>query len=109
MITTIELKVSQEVAAAKIEADEYVPAAGSIVHINKFIANGAYTPNAVIRLVWDYEGSEEVIWTIKGESLMPFEHKITDGDGIKRLALVVDNSHTGALYLSGYVQLAVVT
>jgi len=100
------LKISKEVNANTEDAETVVPASGKTLVITRFVGAGAFSQNAVIKLIWDYSGTQDVIWTIKGTSRMPFQHTIpaADTDGIKKLAVALDNSHSGKLFMSGYVE-----
>lgn len=103
----IELMLSKEVSALTEESVEFAPAQGKAVKISKFVAEGAFSENAVVKLIWDFEGAGETpIWTIKGSSEMPFIHTIPkkDVNGTKKLAVVLENSLLGPVFLSGYVE-----
>jgi len=102
-IDDIELTVSEDVAGSTEVSHSYVPEDGSTIWVEEFVGDGAFQPNAVIRLEWD----GDILWTIKGSSKIPFKKKITDTDGVKSLDLICDNGETGALYLSGYARIAV--
>jgi len=99
-----ELKLSKEVAATTEEYVEFTPAAGKNILIFNFSGSGSYSVNSVIKLIWDFGGSEQLIWTIKGERPMPFKHLIPGAsvDGIKKLALSLENTALGPVYLSGF-------
>lgn len=107
MSTLIELEISKEVAASTEDCDTYTPANGSVVNILKFVGSAAFSPNASVKLVWDWDGAgETVLWSHKGEGVAPKRFQVT-GDGVKKLAVCLDNGETGALFMSGYAEIEV--
>lgn len=103
-----EMTISEEVSSGSEECVSYTPPSGNDVHIYLFAGEAAYTKNAAVKLVWDYGGGgETVIWTIKGSGSMPFTHVIpsADIDGVKKLAICLDNGESGALFMSGHAEI----
>ena len=100
-----EVRISEEVAASTEEYDDScVPATGNF-DIVVFHGEGAFDPNAAVKLVWDFGGgSEEVIWTIKGSGSMPFRITLT-GNNSKKLAVTLDNGMSGSIFMSGYFKI----
>jgi len=100
----VSLKISKEVSATTEDCVSHTVADGKKLFIDKFVGEAAFTTNAVCKLVWDYGGAgEQVIWTTKGSSKMPFTHEVT-GDGVKKLAVCLDNGTAGALVMSAYME-----
>jgi len=99
------LVIAKEVTTATEDCETAVPANGKKVVIHKFCAEGPASPNSVVKLIWDWgEAGEFLIWTIKGSGQMPFKHVITDADGVKKLAVCLDNGEVGDVFLSGYIE-----
>jgi hypothetical protein len=107
---TIELKVSEEIAASTDVCDTYTPANGAEVWIEEFRGNAAFTTNSAVMIVWDYNTvNEEIVWSTKGAEFFQHQLKITGADGTKKLALCCSNGEAGALVLSGFVSIRVIT
>lgn len=105
----IQLRVSALVESGTEEFDYYVPANGEVVQILQFVGEGAYSTNSVTRLVWDLDGpNEECLWTIKGSGVMPESIEVT-GDGVKKLAVTIENAEQGSLYMSAYAKAKVIS
>jgi len=111
-VTTIELAVSSEVASGTTDCDFYVPPSGSIVNIVFFRADAAFSTNSVVRITWKNDhGTESPVhlWTIKGDGEMPYQPEITDTDGVREIAVCLENGDAGGLFMSGYALLKVIT
>lgn len=111
-IEEVNFRISDSVLSAREFFQSYIPPEGSTIEIVKIIGEGAYTLNSEVRAVWDYEGqSPEILWTIRGSS--EFNNKIiidsSKTDGIKKLALVLDNGESDRLNMSGYMTVLVKT
>jgi hypothetical protein len=110
-ISELEFKISETVGSLTQEYLEYTPPSGATVTIVDFIAEAAYEKDINISIVWDLEGIEQNLWSIKGSGR--FNNKITipntDTDGIKKLALVLDNGTFGSLIMSGWMVILVDT
>jgi len=111
-ITNVKLRISKEVTAGETDIDFYIPPAGKTVSIVKFAGDGAFSQNSVVRLTWknnEVEANRVHIWTIKGETKMPDQYEIpsSDTDGVRELAVCLENGEAGALFMSGYAFLKV--
>ena len=105
----LNLKYSGDVAATTVVADVVTPTSGKRVLITKFVADAAFSQSVVCKLVWKYNHATETavtIWTIKGQSQMPFQHQIdaSDVDGVRKLAVVCDNGLNDTISLSAYAE-----
>ena len=61
--------------------------------------------NAVVKLIWKWNHateSEVIIWSVKGDAAMPFSYEIDDADGVRKLAVCLENGLAGAVYMSAY-------
>lgn len=108
----INFRISDSVLSVREFFQTYIPPEGSAVEIVQIIGEGAYTLNSEVRVVWDYEGqSPEILWTIRGSGR--FNDKITidssKTNGIRKLALVLDNGEQTQLNMSGYMTILVKT
>jgi hypothetical protein len=99
-----ELNLSKEVAASTTMANTYIPASGKIVSVICFCGNAVYTVNSVVKAVWDYDTvNEEIIWSSKGDVQTDLNYEAT-GDGVKKLAIVLENGEDGPVVMSGMIK-----
>ena len=96
-----ELMISEELNLGQEIAETVIPGNGKKIYIEEFYGSAAFTSNSVVRIVWDYGGNDEILWSIKGEGQMPFKINRT-GDGSKKFALVCENGELGKLFMSAY-------
>lgn len=97
-----EMIISLDVGYGDAECETYTPANGVEFNIIAFHGEAAFDPNAAVELVWDSDGTPEILWTIKGSGQCPISFTRT-GDGTKKLALCLDNGMaSGSVYMSGY-------
>jgi hypothetical protein len=97
-----ELSLAKEVSSSTTEANTVVPASGKEVTVTKFSGHAAYSVNSCVKAVWDYDGTEEIIWSTKGDDTEEIHHTLT-GNGSKKLAIVLENGEDGALVMSGKI------
>ncbi len=104
----IVLQVSSDVATSTDAYDDYTPQSGDKIHLISFDGEAAFTLNSVVKLVWDYGGSEEIAYATKGSTAgMQFEYFIGTGDGTKKIALVCSNGESGTIVMSGRAKLRI--
>jgi len=107
----ITLYKAAEVTSGQEVADTYVPANNKAIEIILFHGQAAYSANSAVKLVWDFGGAgEEVLWSIKGGGDMPAHHIETFtkiGDGVKKIAVTLDNGEAGNIFMSGLAHLKV--
>lgn len=109
-ITTIELRISEEIAGGQDVSDTYIPPNGAKVFMVDFHADAAFTTNAAVKVLWDYGGAgESIVWSNKGSGRFANPIEITGADGVKKVAVSCSNGETGDLILSGYLKLKVKT
>jgi hypothetical protein len=71
---------------------DQVPPAGKTWEIVRFVGSAAYLAETSVKLVWDQGGAgEEVLASTHGDSNVEFVRQVV-GDGIKKLALVLENT-----------------
>lgn len=105
-----KLYLSKEVAANTEECDTHVVENGKNVKILAFHGEGAFDMNVAIKAVWDYSGTEEILWSIEGSGSMPnYVTSETEktGNGTKKMALCLDNGTNGPVVLSGTIVLEI--
>ena len=96
------LIISKEVSAATEDAQTVVPANGEKITVYNFRTSGPSMPNAYCKLIWDWGGAgEELLWSSTGIETCPQTFQKT-GDGVKKLAIALDNNEDGALVMSAY-------
>ena len=99
------LRLSQEVTAGTIVCSAVTPPKNAMFVVEKFVASGALQPDAVVRIVWDWGGVDEVLWTSKSPDSAPEEFKRPCKTGTEEFRLCLENNHSSDLYLSGYVKI----
>ena len=107
----VTMRIAREVAAGAEDCTtEYIPAAGEEVVIAAFVGESIYAQTSNSRIVWDAGGAgETIIWSIKGSGRMPFRHKIypADTDGVKKLAICLENGESSPVFMAGYAKLEI--
>ena len=98
------INFSQNVAAQTEVCQTITPPAKDF-YVTKFIGSAAFSQNCAVKLVWDMGGAgEQVLWSIKGSSEITEEFELT-GDGVKQLAICLDNGLTGPVLMSGFAKI----
>ncbi len=111
----VDLRLSQQVDGLTQECVTYTPPAGSEVGVKLFSGEGTGQPNAAALLIWKFQHAtetEEILWSTKFSSSASQAIRILDAgetDGVRDIALCLDNGEVGDLYMSCYVRLVVVT
>ncbi len=91
----------ESVAALGRVVKDQVPANGKTWEIVRFVGSAAYLPETDVKLVWDLGGAgEEVIASTHGDANVELVRQVA-GDGVKRLALVLENDSLSARILGG--------
>lgn len=106
-MSTLKLCISKEVDSETEECIVHTPANGVSVTVLNFDGEAAYTTNAAVKLVWKYDHAteaEEILWSIKGSGHAPTRFDITDADGVRKLAVCLDNGETGSIFMSGFAE-----
>jgi hypothetical protein len=88
----VEDSLYTDVPALSVQAQSVVIPDGVKWEIRLFVGNAAYLDDIHVRLVWDYGGAgEEIIVATHGD--MEFQLvRVLQGDGVKKLAIVLDNA-----------------
>ena len=101
-----ELTKSGKVQNATTVAKSYTPAASiDEIYIRRFFGEAAFSSNSVVKLVWKWDHATEaevVVWSTKGSGIFTQGFLISDCDGIRKLAIVLENGEDGNLVMSGY-------
>lgn len=96
-----KMQKAAEVLSGTEQAKEVVIANNQKILIDKFIGVASESANARIKLVWDYGGTDELLWVISNELPMPDEiYFEKTGDGVKKLAIVLSNDCNDAYPMS---------
>lgn len=105
-----------EIFYNKVQANSVVQSTGVIIPngekhaIFRFRANGS-DPLSYVRLVWDHNGDQEKIFSsTKGDIDLIFdpsdESNIIDGNGVKKLSIVLENNtDSESPYIGGEFEL----
>jgi hypothetical protein len=89
------------VPAMTIEVEDQVIPDGEIWLVIRFVGNAVYAQDAEVSLVWDRGGAaEKLIASTHGDADIPLAVPLV-GDGVKKLAIVLDNSPTAEHTLGG--------
>lgn len=105
------LYLSKSVAATTEDCDTYVVPNGKTVKVIKFHGESDFSESSAVKLVWDVAGTPVILWSMKGSAEMP--RQVPDamatmtGDGVKKIALCLDNGEANAIFMSGHVILEV--
>ena len=103
----MNLKVSELLNGNASAADFLVVPNGKIAIITEMVGSTSVTENTVAKLVWDYDsGNEQVLWTVEGNGMLP-RHMCVQGDGVKKLAIEVENPPGGPRWMSGSARVEV--
>jgi len=103
----VELELSMKVLSGDEECSTYIPADGKKFNVQAFHGEASLVSSAV-KLVWDLNGvGEELLWAMKGSAAMPNIDMIRTGDGVKKIALCLDNAEADPIFMSGHVILDV--
>lgn len=110
-MSMINLHIAKEVAAGTEDCVSHTPTNGKTIRVSRFYGEAAFSKNSAVKLVWDYEGAgEEILWAFKGGDPLP--HELRDsplleriGDGVKKIAVCLDNGETGAVILAGFAMI----
>lgn len=94
------LYISQSVANGVEVCDSMVPADGAIVNVLSFFGSALFTKASSVKLVWDLDGTPELLWSISGEASAPISFTKT-GDGVKKLSVCLNNGESTAANMSG--------
>jgi len=99
------LIICSEVAAGTTDAETYTPSSSvTSLEITSFVGEAAFSPNSVVKLVWKWDHATEtevLIWSTKGSSQKDLSYEITDCDGVRKLAVVLENGEDGSIVMSG--------
>lgn len=82
-------------------ASEQVPANGKTWIVDSIDFNAPSTDSGWVALIWDYQGSGEQILELTYTSKTKAVNFVLEGDGSKKLALVLHNESLGTLVMGG--------
>jgi hypothetical protein len=91
----------ESIAALGRVIKDQVPGNGKTWEVVRFVGSAAYGPETSVKLVWDLGGAgEEVIASTHGDANVELVRQVA-GDGVKKLALVMENDSLSARVLGG--------
>lgn len=88
------------VASYGDDQDDYVPANGEVVELERFHGSASMNGKSLVKLVWDSAGTPEIIAATHGEAEYHLGKKIT-GDGSKKLSIILVNDDSNSHVLGG--------
>lgn len=104
-LTRVSLQISHLVPSGDTASDTYVIPNGLTARVMLFEGSAPSSSLSVLRLIWRWgEGvDEESHWTIANDKPMP-RYFIPEfvGDGVKKLAVCLDNGCTSDYYMSAF-------
>lgn len=105
-----KLQISGTVQPLLHQNVQYIPANGEKIVVGKFSGTPSGSENASVRLIWDYDGANELLWNLgPGVDKMPFEIFFEKtGDGSKILAIQLYNNCVNPYDMSGFCLIQVV-
>jgi hypothetical protein len=102
------LRIAQSVLASTQVADTLIIPNGETATVEYLSASCPDTPLGVACLIWDYGGTEEVLWVFQREGIKPSEDVISVvGDGVKKLAVCCDNGDTTDYFFNAFAKIEV--
>ena len=105
------LYLAKSVTAATEDCDTYVVPNGKKVTVINMHGEAAFSANSAVKVVWDSSGTPVILWATKGSGSIPKgvseDFPVMTGDGIKKIALCLDNGEAGTIFMSGHVILEV--
>jgi len=100
------LKVAELIDSGKEVAETLViPKDLKSFTILEFTGNAAFSPNSSVMIVWDYGGTESIIWATAGSEITNLEYEIKDYNGVKKLAIICSNGENGPVVMSGLIKI----
>ena len=96
-----ELLISKEVDADTEDCQSYTVPNGKKAKVVNFHGEAAYHDDVAVLLVWDVDGTREILWVVKGGGQCPIRPEIT-GNGTKKLGICLDNGLTHPVFMSGH-------
>lgn len=98
-IVRTSISLSKSVAATTEDVSTFIPATGDF-WVTGFCGEASFDTNCAVKIIWDYGGTEEILWSTKGSTNVPLNIKRT-GDNAKKIALTLDNGLAGSVIMSG--------
>jgi len=89
------------VAGSDEEHVDYVPGTNEKVYIYEIGGNAALSPDTKVELVWDADGTPEVLFSTHGDAIHKTQILIT-GENSKVLRLKLTNDSESAETIGGY-------
>lgn len=100
-VVDVSVRLLERVNALSSVVETQIPANGAIWSLKEFRYYANPNQDTHARIVWDYQGANEEILAIGyGSDIEALDITIT-GDGIKILALIVQNDSAGREYIGG--------
>lgn len=90
----------KSVSANTSEVDEFTPPSGTY-YLSELGGNAGLSPDTVVTIIWDYGGSEEILYCIHGSGEQNVEIEL-DADGTKTLAIKLINDQSTDDFLGGF-------
>lgn len=104
------LEIAEEVNSGTTITEIYTPPANSIIKFTSFSGHAAFSPNSVVKVIWDYGTPNEVILaSTKGDVIDEPMYTVTNGDGVKKIGVSLENGENGKLVMSGRVKFIEIT
>lgn len=91
---------AKTVEALTEDAKTTIPGDGKLWDISSFTGNAGFSADTTVKLVWDYDGTPQILCITHGSIIQKSVGEIT-GDGVKKLAIVLVNDSNTPIDLGG--------
>lgn len=103
MAGIITKRIYKNVSSLTVETEIYTPENGEVLTITELGGNGAINPDTKVLIIWDYGSQNEVIlFLTHNDSRQNPKYLRLEGDGSKKLAIVLINDKLTSEYMGGY-------
>ncbi len=92
----------KQVAGSTTETEDYIPASGEKIFIVNLGCSSSSTPDTVTCIVWDADGTPEILMSSYNEARHDNVNIEIVGDGIKVLRICLINDLTEPTYMGGF-------
>lgn len=96
------IQLTKQVAATTEDVQTVIIADTKNMEILMFKANSVPNEKCTVKLIWDHgEVGETLLEIAQGNAEITTSHKVV-GDGVKKLAIALDNDLSVAVFMNGF-------
>jgi hypothetical protein len=100
-MAAIEQRFYGEVPAQGVSYSDYVVPDGTILMLSRLGGNAGFSQNTAAKVVWDRQGTPEVLMVTYGDSNQVVNRELT-GDGVKVISIELVNSSSSPVSMGGF-------